>query len=113
MSGKKVVIRSENKLADLDPKIQALYDSKMVAITKAEEAEEEQAEKTNDELIKTMIEGIIELYEIVGKLKQGGSIQKVEQPKDNENLERLTKSLSQSSGIPLKMVKKGRRRVKI
>ena len=53
--GKYTVLRSGSpKLKDLPKDIQSLYDQKMVAVTKAEEENEEQAQQTQSELIKTM-----------------------------------------------------------
>ena len=115
MSGKKVVIRSENKLKDLDPKIIKLYDKKMVKITKAEEQAEEEAQETENDLLATIAKLAIKNAEDIMKILEQGDLDLPEKEEENkeENLETLTKSLESNSGVPLKMVQKGRRRVKI
>ncbi|MBA7606874.1 hypothetical protein ES703_14025 [subsurface metagenome] len=104
MSEKYTVIRNEStKLKDLDPEILSLYDQTALAITKAEVEAEEEQQKTQDELIKT-------IYQAVLLLLEERKVTSPE-PKDNEvNVEQLTKSLESMSGVPLKAVIKGQRR---
>lgn len=110
MSGKYSVIRSESKLKDLDPEIQKLFDQKHVKIIKAGEAEAEEAEKTQEELIAVMCQAIIDNAENIKTLISGEEIQEEEiEESQEENLEKLTKSLEES-GLDLGLIKRGRRR---
>jgi hypothetical protein len=114
MTGKYSVIRSESKLADLDPKIQALFDQKHVKIIKAAEEAEEEAEQTENDLLAIIAKLAIENAKDIMKIteQEGFSLPEENENKE-ENLERLTKSLEARSGVPLKAIVKGRRRVKI
>lgn len=112
MSEKYSVIRSENKLADLDPKIQALFDKKHIRIVKAEEAEAEETKKTEEELIKSMVEGIVSNAESIQKIieKRGLSEELEEEESESEEiLEKITKNIEER-GFDIKMVQKGKRR---
>jgi len=111
MSKKYAVLRSENKLADLDPKIQALFNEKHVRIVKAAEAEAEEAEQTENDLLATIAKLAIKNAEDIMKITEQEGFSLPEEKKNKEeNLETLTKSLEAKSGVPLKAVVKGRRR---
>lgn len=112
MTRKFTVLRSESKLKDLDPTIQKLFDQKHVKIIKAQEKEEKEAVETQDELIKTMIEGIITNTESIQKiLEQKGLLGEEEESEEEEQeqkREAITKSL-ESQGFDVRMVEKGKR----
>lgn len=111
---KAVVIRGEQKLKDVDEKVQKLFNEKHVRIIKQQEAEAEEEEQTENELILSIGKLAIEnAKDIIKITEQGGlSLPEEEEEKENkeENLETLTKSLESISGVPLKAVVKGRRR---
>jgi len=111
------VLRSESRLADIDPKIQQLFDQKQVRLIKAEEKEAEEADKTENDLLATIAKLAIKNAEDIMKILEQGDLslpeEEEEEKNKEENLETLTKSLESKSGVPLKMVQKGRRRVKI
>jgi len=130
MKEKYTIIRNEStKLKDLDPEILSLYDQTALAITKAEQEVEEEKQKTQDELIRTLYETVLALLEerkiskanlvcphcsYTGPVDESGNcpqcgFRMVEGKKDNINLDQLTKSL-QSQGFDGRF-KKSRRRV--
>lgn len=108
------VLRSEQKLKNVDPEIQKLFDKKHVKIIKAAEAEAEEAEQTENELLATIAKLAIENAQDIMKIteQEGFKLPKGKENKE-ENLETLTKSLEAKLGVPLKAVVKGRRRRRI
>jgi len=130
MREKYTIIRNEStKLKDLDPEILSLYDQTALAITKAEQEVEEERETVQDELIRTLYETVLALLEerkiskanlvcprcgYTGPADESGNcpqcgFRMVQEPKDNVNLDRLSKSL-ESQGL-IGRFKKSRRRV--
>lgn len=112
MPGRYSIIRGEQKLKDVDEKVQRLFNEKHVRIIKAAEAEAEEAEQTGNELILSIGKLAIENAKDIIKITEQGGLTLPEEEEENkeENLETLTKSLEEISGVPLKMVIKGRRR---
>jgi len=110
MSKKFTVLRSDSRLADLSPKIQALFDKKYSAIVARKEEQEEEEEESTQELIETMLEAIISNTESIQRILEEKGLSLPEEESQEESLEKLTKSLEQSSGIPMKLVKSGRRK---
>lgn len=106
MSGKYSVIRSESKLKDLDPAITALYDKKIVAITKAAEKEQEQAEKTQSELIEALVELSMKNADDIKALAEKINVQIDGEDSEEEIREKITKSLEEG-GFDIGMVVKG------
>ena len=102
------VIRSENKLADLDPKIQKLFDQKHVKIIKAAEEEAEEAEETQEELIKALLELIMENSDKIEELAEVLQLKIESKDSESEIREKISKGLK-SAGFDIKMVQKGRR----
>ena len=114
MKGRYSVLRGEQKLKAVDPKIQALFNAKHVRIVKAAEEEAEEIEQVENDLLAIIAKLAIKNAEDIMKIteQEGFSLPKEKKNKE-ENLETLTKSLESRSGVPLKMVVKGRRRRRI
>jgi len=115
MTGRYSVIRGEQKLKEIDPKIQALFDQKHVKIIKAAEAEAEEAEQTENDLLATIGKLAIENAKDIMKITEQKGLSQPEEEEEEkqnkeENLETLTKSLESISGVPLKAVIKGQRK---
>lgn len=108
MTGKKIIIRSEHKLKDVDPAIQALYDRKMVAILRAQEEEEEQESEAVTELIEALTELACQNSDKIEELAEGLNIKIESREPEAEIREKITKSLEQS-GLTGKMVQIGKR----
>lgn len=104
------IFRSEQPLLkDLSPKIQALFDKKMSRIVKAQEEREEEEEKTTDELLKTIVAGIVQNANSIEKIVSQGGLAVVQKEKDTgKNLEQLSKSL-ESQGFIGRFVIKGKK----
>lgn len=108
MRGKHTIIRGENKLANLDPKIQALFDKKHVEIVRAQEEEEEQASEVVTELIETLTELACQNSDNIEKLAEALNVKiKAEEPEEKIR-EKITKGLEQV-GFDIGMVVKGKR----
>ncbi len=108
MPGKYSVIRSESRLANVDPKIQKLFNEKHVRIVKAQEQAEEQAEETQAGLIEALVELSMknsdDLKSLAGKI----NVKIKTQDAPEEIKEKITKSL-ESQGFDVGLVYKGRR----
>ena len=111
ISRKYSVIRSESKLKNIDPEIQALFDKKHIEIIRAQEAEEEEAEEIQEELIKTLLELILENSEKIEDLAEVLKVKIESKDSESEIREKITKGL-ELAGFNMKMVKK-RRRIKV
>jgi hypothetical protein len=70
MSGKAVIIRGEETLAEISPSIKELYDRKMSAIVARKEEQQAEVEETNEEMQKTFLEAIIDITERVEKIEE-------------------------------------------
>lgn len=108
MTGKYSVIRSESRLKNIDPKIQKLFDSKHIEIIRAQEAEAEEAEETQEELIKTLLELILENSDKIEELTEVLHLKIESKDSESEIKEKITKGLK-LAGFDIKMVQKGRR----
>lgn len=113
MTKKFTIFRSQSpKLANLDPRIQGLFDKKHSRIVKAQEEEQEEQEKTQEELILAMCEGIVSNAESIKQIIEQGGLsleEKIEETKDNEkNLEEISKSIEQG-GLNGRFVSRKRR----
>jgi len=108
MSGKYSIIRSESKLKNIDPEIQKLFDQKHVKIIKAAEEEVEEAEETQEELIKALLELIMENSDKIEELAEVLHLKIKSKDSESEIREKITKDL-ELAGFDIKMVQKGRR----
>jgi hypothetical protein len=101
MKKKFSIFRSQTpKLSQMNPELLKLWDEKYVKIQKAKEEEEEEKQKTNDELLKVIIEAVAQLQESLGS-------QITEEPKAKD-LKLIAKSL-ESEGLNGRFVRAGRR----
>ncbi len=108
MSGKYSVIRSESRLKDIDPKIQALFNDKHVKIVKAQEEGEQQARETQEELIEALVELASKNADDIKELADKINV-KIEADESPEEItEKITKSLKEG-GFDVGLVYKGKR----
>ncbi len=102
------------KFTNLDPKVQKLFNQKHIALVKAQEAEEEEQEKTQEELILTLVQAVIDNAESIQRIiEQGGLVleKETEEKSSNQNLDSLTKSLKEE-GLDGRFVN-GKRRIRL
>lgn len=99
MTKKYTIFRSQTpKLSQMNPELLKLWDKKYVKIQKAKEEEEQEKQKTNDELLKVIIEAVAQLQESLG------TSQITEEPKAKD-LNLIAKSL-ESEGLTGKFIKR-------
>lgn len=108
MRGKYTVLRSEARLKNVDPAIQKLFNQKHIKIIKAQEEEQEEAEKTQSELIEALVELASKNADDIKAIADKINV-KIEADESPEEIkEKVTKSLTES-GFDVGLVYKGKR----
>lgn len=112
MTRKFTILRSENKLKDIDFRVQALFDKKHSAIIKAQEEKAEEIEKTQNDLMSAVAELAMKNAQDIMQIVEQGDLsllgEEEESEEEEQEREAITKSL-QAQGFDIKMLEKGRR----
>lgn len=67
MKKKFTIFRSQSpKVSQMNPALLELWDEKYVAIQKAKEEEKQEKQKTNDELLKVIVEAVAQIQDNLG-----------------------------------------------